>query len=760
MNVYKLAGWLIAGAILPFNLQAQALDLHLDSEVDFIEPGTHLAQRVWVVNSSGESASAVEVDITIPAHSRVWSAYTRPAPISSGGYQSEGDVITVALGDMAPGAIRVISFPMEVLSSAAVGESIDLLADTNYSDPVAGSIAIVAENALQLAITADKQAVVPGELFTLSVFVANPSESGVARSELKLDVDEDIEILSSSFPAGSVAGDEITVNLGTIPGNAVYQYYIRARLNAGETVNTFHSVSGQVGGRVDDEFGGSTLQILGLDSVPARLTVETDEPYTFTVHNQEGGRLEDGVLHSHVPQNARVWGSYVQPLQTSGGSGYLSASDRAMAWEFPDIFTGDPYYIQMPLIQLSDTTFAHVQRNELLAGNVVLPADAPWIRASQWGGTLSLDLRAPEPVSPSEVFFLQVFFGNPAGDNAQDAVLTIQLPDDVSLLDSSIALTDLGNGLHSVELGNIRPGESDMIWLRLMASGDFPLENQYGFSAWLTDSSLPMKTAFDRYAVQAYEAFPMAVNFLTAKQSLNENSQFLAELEVTNTTAFPLTDLRVTMNAPARVRVWQGYSFPQASSGSGYASRADPAFWDIPVLKAGETRVISMPWALNQGLPGWWHGLQAVVTTTEGYSMRTRVVTAANTDADLNLLIQPEKAIRPGDTTFLTVTYANRGDSTSLNPTISIMLPPGMGYVDSDIQPVAVDPVLRFNLSSMNPGDRGRIRGGRRSGIGCEPEHPYIRADGGREHAGQFRTGGDKSACSGSGTTCFGTDRP
>jgi uncharacterized repeat protein (TIGR01451 family) len=691
-------------------VQGQSLEVVFDPQMDFASPGEVNPVRVWILNTSSQTAEAASATFTMPAGTSVWGGYFYPSGTPGSGTQTGGDVITIPLGDIPAGGVRVITAPVSVTSGAVVGGTIDWLVDTNYSDPFSASSTVVAEGHLQMAITADKQAIEPGEEFLVTLHLANPGESGVSRAELSGTIADSLEILASSLPEGSVSGNTFSLALGTLPGNTLQQYLLKLRLADDAATPMFHPISASVGGRTDEEFGGATLQVLGLDMVPARTTVVPDWAFRMTTHNYAGSRLEGAILFSHVPKNGSLWAGYARPLANSPTSGTRNAADFPFRWELPDIFSGDAHFIQLPMSS-TEGAYARVQRNELVTDTVVIPSDAPFVRSNQRGGDLSLELNAPEPVGPDEEFLFEVRYGNPSDSNTDGAGMLLHLPEEVLIEGSSGPYTGVGNGFYMVELGEIRPGETGTFWMRLRSPGQSPATNQLDFSVWIGDSSFPVKTAFDRLVIQWYEDFPISLNLSSPKQQLSDGALYLAELEITNTDPFPLTDVEVTVSTPANMRFWVSYAHPVPDSGaSGTLDFTDPVSWIIPTLDAGETRVISLPWRLNT-IPGWWYTLNAVVTTTEGFNGRAQALVTANGQSDLSLFLQSDSAsVSPGETFWLTASYTNPGADSALNPSLEVVLPEGLSYVESDIEPVQTEPALRFNFSSMNPADRGRVR--------------------------------------------------
>jgi hypothetical protein len=678
--------------------------------MDYAAPSETNPLRVWIINTSGQTAVATTAVITIPEGASVWAGDFRPRGTPDRGTLVGGDTVTISLGDIPSGGVRAITAPIALRDDAPVGNSLDWLVDTNYSEPSSSTSTIVQPNHLQVAITADKQALAPGDEFLVTMHIVNPANTGVSRAELTGQLPDSLELLFSNLPEGSFDGDSFSVALGTIPGNSLHQYVMKLKLDAGAAVPALFPVSASVGGRIDEEFGGATLQLLGLVEVPARTTVIADFPYQMTTHNFAGSRLENGRLYSHVPKNGSLWAGDARPIANSVDRGTITSREVPFRWDLPDVFSGDAHFIQLPLTSTGNS-FARVQRNELVAGSVAIPSDAPFVRAGFRGGNLSLELKAPEPIGPGEEFIYEVRYGNPSDSNTDRASIILHLPESVSISNASAAYSDLGNRLYAVQLGEVRPGETGLFWMRLVASEISPESNQLDFSAWLQDESFPVKTAFDRLIVQWYDDFPLKMNLSSKKQMLQNDALFLADLEITNTDAFPLTDVQVTVSTPVGMNFWRGYAHPVPADGDrGTLYHMDPVTWLLPTLGAGETRVISMPWELDT-LSGWWYTLNAVVTTTEGFNGRVQSLIAANGQSDTSLFLQLDNnSVAPGGEVWMTATLTNPGSDSSLNPSLSIILPEGVSFIESDVEPVQTSPVLRFNFSSMNPSDRGRVR--------------------------------------------------
>lgn len=686
------------------------MEIAYDPEANFVAPGEVIAQRVYILNRGNQTAENVQVTFTMPVGTSVWGGYFHPLGTPASGTQSNGEEVVFELGDLPVGAVRTITAPIQVSNDVPVGGQIEWMVDTNYTSPSAATTTIVDAGNLQVALTADKQALEPGEEFLVTLHFANPGETGVARAELTGTIADSLEVLWSSLPAGSLNGQEFTVPLGTLPGQTVQQYVFKLRLSNDTATPMLHPFTASVGGRVDSEFGGATLHLLGLETVPARTTVTPDWAYLLTTHNFTGIRLQGATLISHVPKNASIWGGYPRPLANAPQSGTQNAGDPGFRWELPDIFTGEPHFVQLPFESV-DAVYARVQRNELIAGQLVLPADAPFVRGSHRGGELSLQMLAPEPVGPGDEFLLEIRYGNPSDSNTDGARIYLHLPIEGEVIGTSATLTDLGNGLQAMDPGILRPGETGTFWVRMRSPGVAPATWQLDFSAWIADASFPAKTSAARLNIQWAEAFPLSLKLSSPKQLLTDNALFLATLEITNTDPFPLTDVEVTLSAPANLSFWNGYAYPLATGGGGGTiDFPEPVSWTFPSLATGETQVISLPWVLDE-VPGWWHTLNTVVTTTEGFSARSRSLVTANSESDLSLFVQADQStIAPGESVWLTVTTTNAGGESALNPTLSIVLPEGFSYLGSETEPVQTSPFLRYNLSSMNPGDRSRIR--------------------------------------------------
>ena len=109
-----------------------------------------------------------------------------------------------------------------------------------------------------------------------------------------------------------------------------------------------------------------------------------------------------------------MWPPRIQPQADTPASGWQNSSDPPFTWNLPPIYPTDPFYIQFPITETSAAVFARVQRNELVMGDLAIPADAPFLMSSVAFANLSLELNSRDPIMPGESFDLWVHFGNPA----------------------------------------------------------------------------------------------------------------------------------------------------------------------------------------------------------------------------------------------------------------------------------------------------------------------------------------------------------
>ena len=221
-----------AGTVIPNTADLQSVDgtgqasisttvgegVSMQSAVTYdtaaVSPGGTVTYTVSFENNGNETATGVTVRVPIPSGT-VYVDGSATGAVLSGGY------LVWTIGQMDPGESGQLSFQLDVSTLLDAGDSIEVTANVGsneegfvLSDPPA-TVVITTEPFVSLTKTSSPASVVAGSDITYTLLVTNAGTGSLTGIVLEDTLPEDT-VLVESDPAGTVNGDTVTWNIGTL----------------------------------------------------------------------------------------------------------------------------------------------------------------------------------------------------------------------------------------------------------------------------------------------------------------------------------------------------------------------------------------------------------------------------------------------------------------------------------------------------------------------------------------------------------------
>ena len=443
-----------------------ALNFTFNADHEGSRPGESI-QVEWIVTNSGtvqENNISVELPFPAPGISTLSVSLTDGGDCP--GNCDPGETIIWSLGNIPAGESRVASFPLRVATNAVDGsigiearlfQGASLLATSGWTQQV--QAALVTE----LAIDSSEALIAPGETFSYGFLAGNRGSDALSSAMLTVPVPSELIIVSA--PGGSVSGNNVSWSLGNFPSGRVTRRVInvrvRSNVEAGELLVLDGALlSGNVFGLPQSttadhvvSVGGSLLDF-HIKSQETQLRPGETRNIEIVVSNGS----------NQTVQNASVSFLYPSNLQTASVSNLLGVvcpgncdSGERASWNLGNLLPGETEQLRFTTSAASSTPGGVPVKwlGRLMTGSTLVAREYLATGITAVDVNLQIDTDETQ-LAAGDVYNYTFHVGNTGIDSIASALLTVPVPDDVTVLDTfggslsggtvSWSLNDLSSG--------------------------------------------------------------------------------------------------------------------------------------------------------------------------------------------------------------------------------------------------------------------------------------------------------------------------
>lgn len=716
-----------AGAthVLPVEV-APALDLNISSSVDSVEDSSVLTYTMTVANPGLVSQTNVVLEALIPGYMSIVAATETVPPgacLSGSGNCSTSAGLRWQLGEIGAGEIKVVHLSDILSSSASDGELVTLSArafSDEGSDAKDSRTVVVSEAApdLQLALTANRSEVAPGEVIEFSLRFSNRSvaPNAVVANSLLVALPEGLEFVSS-VDGGTQSTDGISWDLAAASGSkSIRRFTARVAEDRtdGELLRPLARLQ-STGGRAATatiDLAIQSLPAIDVEVIGSADTIEdsTVLSYTMTVSNPSSNTRTNVQLETLIPGYMSIVAGTdaIPPAACASGSANCSTA-TGLSWALGTLLPGES-----KIVRLSDLITSSASDGELLTLVARASADdGPDAKGrhvavvTEETPDLQLGLTANRNAADGGdvIAFVLRASNRSASPNAVSAnVLEVTLPEGVTFVSASDAGALFDNVISwPIALGaGADLARQFQVEIDNGSSGGRQLRLQAVLSA---DSANVAATADAVLVVDTDQS--LSISATGNLDAIEDGSAIVYTMTITNPGASTQTNVVLQALIPGYMSIVAGTeSIPPAAclSGSSNCATGTGLRWLLGDLDPGEVRVVRFADLLSSSADdGELLQLATRVAADSGSDQQdTHHTLVAEETPPLQLGIAGDRAeASPGDQVTYTLRYSNRSASPNALTAdqLRISLPEGLNFVSATDGGTAVNGEVSWSLS-------------------------------------------------------------
>jgi uncharacterized repeat protein (TIGR01451 family) len=454
------------------------LTLALEPDRPLALPGDTVYYRIRYGNQSPTSSPSTVLEAVLPPGVSFVSA--------TGGGTASGDRVSWSLGTLAPGESGERTLAVAVSSGAGNGQAIELRGRISNAvsplDEARGSshVRVLSTNELDVALEFSADPIAPGEQFTASVTVSNPSAIASGGVTINLVLPDGIEPFSESALVGLSNCDRGASAVLCEPGETILWAF--GTIGAGQSrIGTF-TTRVSSGGASPPSGALLRFEAIALDSgnrgarANASLPVDDDGKLTLAVSDDRDPVAPGDRIHYRLDfGNRAVAGTapgVALELTLPVGTSFVEASDGGLlvgdtvTWTPGDLAAGASRSVSLTV----DAGVGLASGTLLAARARLFDTSAPAARTSTVALTrvnatrelqTTLELN-PDPAAPGERFMLLATVSNPSSTTSGGVTINLVLPDWIEPFSEGLVI-GLSNCDRGLDATMCEPGES-VLW--------------------------------------------------------------------------------------------------------------------------------------------------------------------------------------------------------------------------------------------------------------------------------------------------------
>ena len=695
-SVLRRAPWapvLLMFASVPCNA---SLDLSFGGAKDSAVQGERI-QLEWIVTNDG-SATESNVSVAIPWPGGI-ASFSDGAAVEGGDCPSStcdpGETVLWNIGDLGAGDSRTVFFQPVVANGAPGGPIVwtaDLRQGGGTLESVDWTVRVASDAFAQLAADSDDSLALPGDVVRYRFTYGNTGTSPLDSSELDIEVPSGATIIAA--PGGSIGGNSVNWNLGSLPPGDVGRRYIDVEISA--------SVSpGDILELDEATLSGSYQGIP--QSTSARHVVSIgSSPLSFSIKAQEGvaragERFQMELVVSNtgssVQQGVGVTMSYprgvtsISESLTQGGDCPSSTCDPGehVNWSFGNLLPGESRSVRFAPLQGGTALEGLPARWQarLASNSESSRRDYATLGVADVVPNLTIE-SSESKAAPGDVVTYVLNYGNDGSAPLGSAELSFPIPEGTTVVDAGGA--SVSGGVATWSLGDV--GARAVLRRSIVVSVDGTLDDGRLVSA---DGVELSGTFFGvRESVTAEHTIvvgenPLQLSIRPQPATARRGEATQMEVVVSNRGGSVEQGVAVRLAYPAEMSsVSDGQTTEGGACPSSTCDPGEQIIWSVGNLLPGETRSYTFaPRVSSSARRGdivYWQGAVGNSTNRE----RRADAIVAITDVSPTLAIWSDAhLVEAGDTYTYTFALGNRGAAALSQLALSVALPPELEFVSA-----------------------------------------------------------------------------
>ena len=583
----------------------------------------YLLYTITISNISLLPVDDVSVQIRVPEQLS-FNAYKDAEPNVSSGCATCNPSLesTWNLGTLAAGESRTITVNAlvdSVLSGTLISLPLRVTA-TGMEDTIdlLKTVAVFNSPAAELALSASTDPVTANETFTYSLDFGNTGSGALSTVELRAYLPPGVTVSSISDGGTDTGNGEIVWNEGSLGVGESRHREVTVVSNvdiaAGQILKTTARLRFDGGLELDQE--AENVVTVTSPDVPLQVDIGTsanpavaDEYllYTITISNISLLPVDDVSVQIRVPEQLSFNAYKDAEPNVSSGCATCNPSLES-TWNLGTLAAGE-----------SRTITVNALVDSVLSGTLIsLP-----LRVTATGMEDTIDLlktvavfnspaaelalsASTDPVTANETFTYSLDFGNTGSGALSTVELRAYLPPGVTVSSISDGGTDTGNGEIVWNEGSLGVGESRHREVTVTADGS-AAGDILALDAELTHTGGNEVDQQSEFAVSVAKsngrAALLSVDLVATPDPVAASGTLNYKITVTNGFGLPVDNVEVQMRVPAEFS-FNAYSNanPDVSSGCATCSPTNEATWNLGIMTAGASQVITINAAVAAGL--------------------------------------------------------------------------------------------------------------------------------------------------------------
>lgn len=711
------------------------LNLAIEVNPDPARPGETMEVSVTVTNAGGSQLGGVTVTSPLPLNIEPFLdnliAGSGRCGIQQINTCQPGGTVTWTLSTLTPGQAYVLRFPPIVaaatpngtqLAFSATASAAGLEKSATYTATVQSGIGFPYD----LALTQDRKPVEPGALLTYTLTYGFRAVVGNADTRIRVPVPAGTTFVSASH-GGALAGGEVEWSVGTLsPGDGGVRRLIVA---VDQNVPVAGIIAAQA--RISRADGSAIKRANAVTHVqaaaPIHVTVEANpEPV------RPGGTLEIAVHLTNPTDTGRTVNlvlvvpdlmDTVTDAMTLGdgicGAFTVNTCERRSTILWPiNVPPRDGVTVMAnPVVSMAAPAGAVIPIQAHLTGFRGV-FDVTGRTATRVDGGSIWELRVDDerdPVVPGEIFTYRLTARHrPTDPNPADALLSVDLPDELTVLDAGDAI--VSGGRVEWDLGTLFSNEVVARELTVQVATAATPGRLLEARAELRHASNPLAAIRNRIHTRVQLGSPLSVSLLAVPDPIRPGEVLATELTVHNSGTANLNGTRIDVRIPEGME-----TFPQALTNGGTCSTSlqcaprDVARYNTTTVGPGRSLSVRVPPRVAPGTaPGTLLRLLTRVNDRGGASTQGRdslltrtIVVDPATPFDL-VLTESSDPTLPAQTMDYTLHFGNVTAIDATDAILRLHLPAGVYFVSSQDGGVAVgDDLVEWELGTLAAGRTG-----------------------------------------------------
>jgi large repetitive protein len=610
-------------------------------------PGKSLLWTITVGNTSEKAVAGVGVLFRVPeglAFTYVNDA-DPDASYCGNGTCGANEEATWEIGALAAGATESISINTSVLGTVGDGDDVRAairLSATNVNPlNITTGVPVAASAPVQVAMTADRDPVVPGDRVELSFDLGHVGDTSLYEGELRALLPKSLSIDAIGQDGATADDGAVVWAIGDVPVGSTFRRTVSATVRddavPGDILNPMATFSHE------DADGAATAALpisVVEEAQPVALTVNVASApavpgegvlYDATISNTSLRAVENLVLTLRNSEAlAYQYTVNSDPDSTYCGNGTCGANEEAQ-WTIPSLPAGTTQTITInpSVVAAAAGDGTLITDSFRLRGSGTNPLNRFNVLPVNSGPGAELALgTAVEPLVPGESFTYDIHVGHIGPATLNDSVLEVQLPAGVSVDAISDGGTESGEGEITWDLGAISVGSSAYRSVTVTLDEDASSATVLEASALLRYEGGAEIDATAAHASSVVESpLPLTVTVEATPDPAVLGERVLYTTTILNTSERAVDGITLLMRVPKGAAfLYTTDADPDSTyCGNGTCSATEEAFWEIATLPAGALQTVTTNAQVAATLVGG-----SLVTTTQR-------VTAVNLGGTINL---------------------------------------------------------------------------------------------------------------------------